>query len=120
MHHIPGCNSITVQLHNDQCEANSNLISWDPISDLSCKHRKNAEQVLPMERVFSVPNTDGFIEEGKKVAKQTRPIVIRGLANFNIRIPVETYTSSGWPAVGGAAIKVGECPIYSLSERQCS
>ncbi|XP_073394695.1 DNA polymerase I A, chloroplastic/mitochondrial isoform X2 [Physcomitrium patens] len=68
-------------------------------------NRKNAEQVLPMERVFSVPNTDGFIEEGKKVAKQTRPIVIRGLANFNIRIPVETYTSSGWPAVGGAAIK---------------
>lgn len=59
-----------------------------------------------MERVFSVPNTDGFIEEGKKVAKKTKPIVISGLANFGIKLPVETYTSSGWPAVGGAAIKV--------------
>jgi DNA polymerase-1 len=59
-----------------------------------------------MERVFSVPNDDGFIEEGKKVAKKTKPIVITGLANFGIKIPVETYTSSGWPAVGTAAIKV--------------
>nr|PNR49997.1 hypothetical protein PHYPA_011894 [Physcomitrium patens] len=69
-------------------------------------NRKDKDQVLPMERVFSVPNTDGFIEEGKKVAKKTKPIVISGLANFGIKLPVETYTSSGWPAVGGAAIKV--------------
>jgi len=62
-----------------------------------------------LERVFSVPNNDGFIEEGKKVAKKTKPIVIRGLANFGIKIPVDTYTSSGWPAVGGAAIKVRRC-----------
>ncbi|KAG0586378.1 hypothetical protein KC19_2G086100 [Ceratodon purpureus] len=67
-------------------------------------NRKDSS-VLPMERVFNVPNDDGFIEEGKKVAKKTKPIVIKGLANWNIRIPVETYTTSGWPAVGGAAIK---------------
>lgn len=69
-------------------------------------HYRKDSSVLPMERVFNVPNDDGFIEEGKKVAKKTKPIVIKGLANWNIKIPVETYTSSGWPAVGGAAIKV--------------
>ena len=74
-------------------------------SEVSSNCRKDSS-VLPMERVFNVPNDDGFIEEGKKVAKKTKPIVIKGLANWNIRIPVETYTTSGWPAVGGAAIKV--------------
>ncbi|XP_024364019.1 DNA polymerase I B, chloroplastic/mitochondrial isoform X2 [Physcomitrium patens] len=68
-------------------------------------NRKDADQALPMERVFSTPNTDGFIEEGKKIAKKTKPMVITGLANHGIKIPVETYTSSGWPAVGGAAIR---------------
>ena len=76
----------------------------------SSNHRKDPNQVLPMERVFSVPNDDGFIEEGKQVAKKTKPIVITGLANYGIKIPVETYTSSGWPAVGGAAIKVRTSP----------
>lgn len=71
-----------------------------------------------MERVFSVPNNDGFIEEGKKVAKKTKPIVITGLANFDIKIPVETYTSSGWPAVGGAAIKVRKCLRRYFHERR--
>lgn len=68
--------------------------------------RKNPDEQLPMEREFSVPNTEGIIEKDKKVAKKTRPIVIKGLAAFNDKIPVDTYTSSGWPAVGGAAIKV--------------
>lgn len=70
-----------------------------------------------MEREFNVPNTDGFIEEGKKVAKKTKPIVIRGLANFGIKIPVDTYTSSGWPAVGGAAIKVRN--VFDLYFYEC-
>lgn len=79
------------------------------LSEVSFDSRKDADQALPMERVFSTPNTDGFIEEGKKIAKKTKPMVITGLANHGIKIPVETYTSSGWPAVGGAAIRVRKC-----------
>jgi hypothetical protein len=66
-------------------------------------NRKDAGEMLPKERVFNVPNTDGFIEEGKKVPKKTRPICIRGI---DVDIPIDAYTAAGWPAVGGAAMKV--------------
>ncbi len=72
---------------------------------LSCCfcNRKDAGEMLPKERVFNVPNTDGFIEEGRKVPKKTRPICIRGI---DVDIPIDAYTAAGWPAVGGAAMKV--------------
>ncbi|KAJ7554012.1 hypothetical protein O6H91_06G122400 [Diphasiastrum complanatum] len=65
-------------------------------------NRNNPSVVIPTERVFQVPNTDNYIEEGKKVAKKCRPIVLRGIG---VKLPVDWYTSSGWPAVSGASLK---------------
>ena len=81
--------------------------------------RKDADLVLPMERVFSVPNTDGFIEEGKKAPKKTRPIVLRGLGSMGVDIPIEAYTSAGWPAVGGAAMKVILSSFFISYQERC-
>lgn len=62
-----------------------------------------------MEWVFSVFNNDGFIEEGKKVVKKIKFIVIIGFVNFDIKIFVEIYMFFGWLVVGGVVIKVRKC-----------
>lgn len=65
-----------------------------------------------MECVFSVFNIDGFIEEGKKVVKKIKFIVIFGLVNFGIKLFVEIYMFFGWLVVGGVVIKVRRCFLY--------
>ncbi|KAL2632819.1 hypothetical protein R1flu_004298 [Riccia fluitans] len=66
------------------------------------KNKKDPGKCLEFERVFNTPNTDGYIEEGRKTPKKTRPFTLRGL---EVDIPVETFTSAGWPAVGGPSLK---------------
>ena len=60
------------------------------------------DEYLPEERVFKVANVEGVIEEGKKVARKTRSIVLRGLGPT---IPVEQFTNKGAPAVTQAVIQ---------------
>ncbi|KAH8969272.1 hypothetical protein BDL97_02G024900 [Sphagnum fallax] len=84
-------------LMNVGSDAQIRQLLWGGVTN-----RKDAGEMLPKERVFNVPNTDGFIEEGKKVPKKTRPICIRGI---DVDIPIDAYTAAGWPAVGGAAMK---------------
>ena len=59
------------------------------------------DEYVPEERLFKVPNVEGVIEDGKKVAKKTRNIVLRGLG---VTIPVEQYTTKGAPAVTQAVL----------------
>ncbi|BFI30949.1 DNA polymerase I [Marchantia polymorpha subsp. ruderalis] len=66
------------------------------------KNKKDPEKRLEFERIFNTPNTDNYIEEGRKVPKKTRPFTLCGLG---VDIPVDTFTSAGWPAVGGASLK---------------
>lgn len=52
--------------------------------------------------MFNVPNVEGFIEEGKKVAKKTRPITLRWLG---ATLPCDTYTATGSPTVSGLFLR---------------
>ncbi|KAF8023827.1 hypothetical protein BT93_F1109 [Corymbia citriodora subsp. variegata] len=65
-------------------------------------NRKNPNQFLDVEKVFKVPNVDGFIEEGKKTPLKNRNITLRSIG---VQLPAEIYTPSGWPSVSGDALK---------------
>ena len=54
----------------------------------------------PVERVFKIENTVGFIEAGAKAPKKHREIVLTGLG-----IPPVARTESGWPAVSSAVLR---------------
>ncbi|CAM6128411.1 unnamed protein product [Calypogeia fissa] len=66
------------------------------------ENKNDSSKRLEMERTFNAPNTENYVEEGRKVPKKTRPFILRGLG---VDIPVDSYTSGGWPAVGGDALK---------------
>lgn len=51
--------------------------------------------------MFKVPNVDKVIEEGKKSPTKFRNIKLHKIGDF----PAEKYTASGWPSVGGDALK---------------
>lgn len=68
---------------------------------ISCG-RKNPNQCLDVEKVFKVPNVDGFMEEGKKNPLKYRNITLRSIG---VQLPAEIYTPSGWPSVSGDALK---------------
>ncbi|KAJ7529979.1 hypothetical protein O6H91_15G073700 [Diphasiastrum complanatum] len=65
-------------------------------------NRNDTSISMPTERIFQVPNTENYLEDGEKVPKKCRPIVLRGIG---VKLPVDSYTSSGWPAVSGASLK---------------
>lgn len=52
---------------------------------------------VPLERVFKVPNTTGYIAEGAKKAKKTRDIVLHSVWGRGVRSPLtpEVHTPSG-------------------------
>ncbi|KAG8639707.1 DNA polymerase I A, chloroplastic/mitochondrial [Manihot esculenta] len=64
-------------------------------------NRKDDTESLPHERMFKVPNVDKVIEEGKKSPTKFRNIKLHKIGDF----PAEKYTASGWPSVGGDALK---------------
>ncbi|CAA3006716.1 DNA polymerase I B, chloroplastic mitochondrial-like [Olea europaea subsp. europaea] len=67
------------------------------------QNRKDANEFLPLEKDFKVPNTDKLIEEGKKSPKKYRKIILHKPLDVNIEADV--YTASGWPSVSGDALK---------------
>ena len=69
---------------------------------LSLSHRKDPNECLPMEKTFKIPNVDKVIEEGKKAPTKFRNIT---LSSFDVEIPIEMCTASGWPSVSGDALK---------------
>lgn len=69
---------------------------------VSC-YRKDSSQFLPTEKTFRVPNIDGVIEEGKNTASKFRNITLHNIVS---NLPAEIYTASGWPSVGGDALKI--------------
>lgn len=66
-------------------------------------NRKDSNQFLPTEKTFRVPNIDGVIEEGKNTASKFRNITLHNIVS---NLPAEIYTASGWPSVGGDALKI--------------
>jgi len=70
----------------------------------------------PAMRVFSVPNTEGFIEEGRKTAKAKRDLTVIGLG-----LPPVARTMSGWPAVNAPVLRAlagkpdGATPQWGLA-----
>jgi len=62
---------------------------------------------LEFSRVFKMPNTEGFIEEGKKKPKKTRDIELWGLWGKDVESPLkpEVYTGAGWPAVSTPVLR---------------
>ena len=54
-----------------------------------------------------MPNTEGYIEEGKKVAKKNRDIMLHGLWGEHDPSPLtpEIYTATGWPAVSTPVLR---------------
>ncbi|KAK3279840.1 hypothetical protein CYMTET_12292 [Cymbomonas tetramitiformis] len=66
------------------------------------RNKRGDKEAVPMERVFNVPNVDGLIEEGKKVAKKNMQITLYGLG---IPIAPTIFTASGVPAVSAPALR---------------
>ncbi|KAK4752479.1 hypothetical protein SAY87_021277 [Trapa incisa] len=64
---------------------------------------KDGNVSLPEEKTFRIPNVDGFIEEGKITALKYRNITLRSIG---AKFPTEIYTATGWPSVGGDALKI--------------
>ncbi|CAB4277779.1 unnamed protein product [Prunus armeniaca] len=64
---------------------------------------KDSDQAVPTERTFRVPNIDKVIEDGKDTTPKYRNITLHGIG---VNLPAEIYTASGWPSVGGDALKI--------------
>ncbi|KAL0864479.1 hypothetical protein Bca101_043597 [Brassica carinata] len=60
-------------------------------------------EVLPVEKLFKIPNIDKVIEEGKKAPTKFRNIKLHRISDTPIS--TETYTASGWPSVSGVTLK---------------
>lgn len=69
---------------------------------VSC-YSKDSDQAVPTERTFRVPNIDKVIEDGKDTTPKYRNITLHGIG---VNLPAEIYTASGWPSVGGDALKI--------------
>ncbi|CAI9773443.1 unnamed protein product [Fraxinus pennsylvanica] len=67
------------------------------------QNRRNANEFLPLEKDFKIPNTDKIIEEGKKTPTKYRKITLHKPLDVNIEADV--YTASGWPSVSGGVLK---------------
>ncbi|KAE8680208.1 DNA polymerase I B [Hibiscus syriacus] len=63
---------------------------------------KDPSVSLPDEKIFKVPNVNKVIEEGKKAPTKFCNIK---LCSIGVKLPAEIYTATGWPAVGGDALK---------------
>lgn len=63
---------------------------------------KDDSESLPIERIFKVPNIEGVIAEGKKTPSKFHNITLRSIG---VDLPTEMYTATGWPSVGGDALK---------------
>jgi DNA polymerase-1 len=72
-----------------------------------CVNKIDPSKSMPASREFEAENTDGYIEEGKKVAKKKRSFTITGLG-----LPFVDATDSGWPAVSHPVMSklVGDPP----------
>lgn len=72
-----------------------------------CSNKLDPSKHMPASREFEAENTEGFIEEGKKVAKKKRSFTITGLG-----LPFVDATDSGWPAVSHPVLAklVGDPP----------
>ena len=72
-----------------------------------CSNKIDPSKSMPATREFETENTEGYIEEGKKVAKKKRTFVITGLG-----LPFVDATDSGWPAVSHPVLAklVGDPP----------
>ncbi|KAL2473007.1 DNA polymerase I A [Forsythia ovata] len=67
------------------------------------QNRRDANEILPPEKDFKIPNTDKIIEEGKKTPTKYRKITLHKPLDVNIQADV--YTASGWPSVSGDVLK---------------
>lgn len=65
-------------------------------------HSKHGE-VLPVEKVFKVPNVNKVIEEGKKAPTKFRNIKLHRISDSPLS--AETFTASGLPSISGDALK---------------
>lgn len=72
-----------------------------------CTNKLDPSKEMPASREFEAENTEGYIEEGKKVAKKKRSFTITGLG-----LPFIDATDSGWPAVSHPVLTklVGDPP----------
>ncbi|KAH0879221.1 hypothetical protein HID58_066615 [Brassica napus] len=61
------------------------------------------DEVLPVEKLFKIPNIDKIIEEGKKAPTKFRNIKLHRISDTPIS--TETFTASGWPSVSGVTLK---------------
>ncbi|AEE32595.1 polymerase gamma 2 [Arabidopsis thaliana] len=61
------------------------------------------DEVLPVEKLFKVPNIDKVIEEGKKTPTKFRNIKLHRISDSPLS--TENFTASGWPSVGGDVLK---------------
>ena len=59
--------------------------------------------MLPVEKLFKVPNIDKVIEEGKKTPTKFRNIKLHRISDSPLS--TENFTASGWPSVGGDVLK---------------
>jgi hypothetical protein len=77
---------------------------------------------VPPERVFQVPNTDGYKEPGKeeKPPKKNRPVRLHGLRvnNKPVKLQPDTFTASGLPAASTPVLKAlaGKNPRELLNQ----
>ncbi|XP_019095171.1 PREDICTED: DNA polymerase I A, chloroplastic/mitochondrial isoform X1 [Camelina sativa] len=60
-------------------------------------------EVLPVEKLFKVPNVDKVIEEGKKTPTKFRNIKLHRISDNPLA--TETFTATGWPSISGDALK---------------
>ncbi|CAH2036364.1 unnamed protein product [Thlaspi arvense] len=60
-------------------------------------------EVLPVEKLFKIPNVDKVIEEGKKAPTKFRNIKLHRISDTPMS--TETFTASGWPSVSGDTLK---------------
>lgn len=58
---------------------------------------------MPDKKIFTVPNVDKVIQEGKKTPSKYCSICLRKIGG---KFPIEMYTATGWPSVSGDALKI--------------
>lgn len=69
---------------------------------IPCSYSKDSSEALPESKTFKVPNVEGVIQEGKKIASKFRNITLHSIP---VKLETELYTATGWPSVSGAALK---------------
>ncbi|CAE5959872.1 unnamed protein product [Arabidopsis arenosa] len=60
-------------------------------------------EVLPVEKLFKIPNIDKVIEVGKKTATKFRNIKLHRISDSPLS--TENLTASGWPSISGDVLK---------------